>query len=111
MSEMHPTSFNTKLSHDNMIEKCSSEHAKIKKKEKKDEKEKKKGNKTRTLILICRNVNGGWNLSIYPSMNPYALWRQRYWSFRDQETNPLLLLQTDIYIYIYIYRPCRENYH
>jgi len=35
MSELHPTSFNNKLSHDNMMEKCSSEHIKMKKKEKK----------------------------------------------------------------------------
>jgi len=33
MSELHPTSFNNELSHDNMIEKCSSEHIKKKKKE------------------------------------------------------------------------------
>lgn len=96
---MHSTSFNNKLSRDNMIEKCSSEHVKMKKKENKDEEEK----KTRTLILNCRNVKGGWNLSIYPLMNPYALWRRVSWSFRNQETNSLLLLQTDIY------RPCREN--
>ena len=35
---MDPTSFNNKLSHDNMIEKCSGEHIKNKKKEKRDEK-------------------------------------------------------------------------
>ena len=38
MSELHPTSFNNKLSYDNMIEKCSNERIKKKKKEKKDEK-------------------------------------------------------------------------
>jgi len=38
MSGLHPTSFNNKLSHDNMIEKCSSEHVKKKKKGNKDEK-------------------------------------------------------------------------
>jgi len=38
-----------------MIENCSSEHVKMKKKEKKDEKE----NKTRTLILNCTNVKVG----------------------------------------------------
>jgi len=37
MSELHPTSFINKLSHDNMIEKCSSEHVKKKKKGNKDE--------------------------------------------------------------------------
>jgi len=38
MSELHPTSFNNKLSHDNMIEKFSSEHVKKKNKGNKDEK-------------------------------------------------------------------------
>ncbi|KEH19786.1 hypothetical protein MTR_8g468450 [Medicago truncatula] len=76
MSELHPTSFNNKLSNDNMIEKCSSEHIKKKKKKKKDEKkcklQKKEENKTRTVILNFRNVKGGWNLSIYPLVNLYA---------------------------------------
>jgi len=71
MSELLPTSCNNKLSHDNMIENCSSEHVKMKKKEKKDEKE----NKIRTLILNCRNVKVGWNLSIHTLVNPYASWR------------------------------------
>jgi len=77
MSELHLTSFNNKLSHDNMIEKCSSEHIKKKKKEKKDEKkcklQKKEENKARTVILNCKNVNGGWTPSIYTLVNPYAL--------------------------------------
>jgi len=59
-----------------MIEKCSSEHIKKKKKEKKDEKkcklQKKEENKARTIILNCRNVNGGWNLSIHTLMNLFA---------------------------------------
>jgi len=38
MSELHPTSFNNKLSHNNMIEKCSSEHVKKKNRGIKDEK-------------------------------------------------------------------------
>ena len=71
MSELLPTSCNNKLSHDNKIENCSSEHVKMKKKKKKDEKE----NKTRTLILNCRNVKGSWNLSIHTLVNPYAPWR------------------------------------
>jgi len=35
--------------------------------------QKKKKSKTRTMILNCRNVKGGWNLSIHTLMNPYAL--------------------------------------
>jgi hypothetical protein len=35
--------------------------------------QKKKENTTRTMILNCRNVKGGWNLSIHTLMNPYAL--------------------------------------
>jgi len=38
MSELYTTYFNNKLSHDNVIEKCSSEHIQKKKKEKKDKK-------------------------------------------------------------------------
>jgi len=112
MLELHPTSFNKKLSHDNMIEKCSSEHIKKKKKEKKDEKKKKKESKTRTIILNCRNVKGGWNLSICPFLNPFAhVTCVCYGVFRNQETNHLFLLQTDIYIYIYIHThtPCRKK--
>jgi len=71
MSELLPTSCNNNLSRDNKIENCSSEHVKMKKKEKKDEKE----HKTRTLILNCRNVKGGWNLSTHTLVNPYAPWR------------------------------------
>ena len=35
MLELHPTSFNNKLSHDNVIEKCLSEHIQKKKKKRK----------------------------------------------------------------------------
>ena len=63
MSELHPIFFNNKLSHDNMIEKCLSEHVKKKKKDKKDEKkyklQKKEKNKARIVILNCKNVKGG----------------------------------------------------
>jgi len=107
MSELHPTSFYNMLSHDNMIEQCSSEHIKINKKGKKDEKkcklQKKEENKARTIILNCRNVKGGWNLSIYPLLNPYAPRQGCYRVFKNQETNLLFLLQTDIY------RPCRKT--
>ena len=47
MSEMHPTSFNNKLSHDNIIENCSSEHVKKKKKKNKDEKKCKRKRKVK----------------------------------------------------------------
>jgi hypothetical protein len=41
-------------------------------KKKKDERKCKEENKTRTIILNCRNVKGGWNLSIYPLLNAFA---------------------------------------
>jgi len=82
LSELHPTYFNNKLSHDKVIEKCLSEHVQKKKKERKDERkcklQKKEENKARTIILNCRNVKGGWNLSICPLLNPYAPRRKRY---------------------------------
>jgi hypothetical protein len=66
--------------------------------------QKKKESKTRTITLNCRNVEGGWNLSIHTLLNPFAPMAWVLQSFRNQETNPLLLLQTDIY------RPCMKNY-
>ena len=47
MLELHPTSFNNKLSHDNVIENCLSEHIQNKKKQSKDEKKCKRKTKVK----------------------------------------------------------------
>lgn len=54
--------------------------------------QKKKESKTRTMILNCRNVKGGRNLSISPLLNPLAPMAWVLQSFQKSRNQPIVII-------------------